>query len=531
MNGERGIRGGPLPDGKPTRGRTLRGEISVFLALCALLIFSLFGTLLESSRLRSVGYLATQAVDSAVESVFANFDCELLEEFGLLAALAAEGGAETWLEDCAFYAGRYLAPGNVSGGSVFDEVMMTDLSMSEAGSVRLTEDGGRVFADAVLSYMKTAGVVDIAKEVLSRFGLLEEGGLSSLGETLQSFLGGDSLELSDLLGNYEQLKENVQNYTLPVEAETPDPEQPEQPAQPAQPARPGENFSGLDLLEQIKSIAQFGLLPLLTGTTDLSLLSWQDDQLPSHLSRAEKNQNFGVSKARFTLGEKLLLGEYARGKMSNYTKGARDGYRYEWEYVITGKSSETDCLSAVIARILLIRTGLNFVYLLTDAEKLAVADAAAAAIVGVLAIPAFFEPIKWILVAAWAVAEGIGDVQLLLRGKTVTLYKSKNTWRLSAISLEGGGDGGDRYGLIYEDYLRLLFYLTPGEDAAYRMMDVVQKRLSLLKPGVLMKNYMVSATVSAEITVDSVYLRSSLLSALPAVRQGWRLKRSSHFAY
>ena len=61
------------------------GQISVFLALCAILIFALICTCLEAARMSAMEHLMHQAAGSSMQSVFAGYHRELADRYGLLA--------------------------------------------------------------------------------------------------------------------------------------------------------------------------------------------------------------------------------------------------------------------------------------------------------------------------------------------------------------------------------------------------------------------------------------------------------------
>lgn len=88
---------------------------------------------------------------------------------------------------------------------------------------------------------------------------------------------------------------------------------------------------------------------------------------------------------------------------------------------------------------LAIREGMNYAYLLSDSGKVAECAALAAALVGVTLIPGLVEAVKQVLLLAWAFAESVLDVRLLLNGKRVAFQKDAATWKLSLSGAAGAG--------------------------------------------------------------------------------------------
>ena len=89
------------------------------------------------------------------------------------------------------------------------------------------------------------------------------------------------------------------------------------------------------------------------------------------------------------------------------------------------------------------------------------------------------------------------------------LWKSRTSWKLSALSLGGAGEeaSGFTVGLGYRDYLRLLFYLKSGPKTAYRMMDVIQAREKTLQSDFRLREYMVGARLKMTAVTVTMYLQ------------------------
>ena len=487
--------------------KRIKGQISVFLALVFLLVAALIAVTLESARASCLDYLTEQAAASAADSVFAAYDSDLLKDFGLLAVRGRRGNTLTWTAEAERYARAYLQPadGLVKRG---DRVGLSSLAVRAEDSVFLTEDNGRIFADAVLNHMKSAGLGQILHDTLERLGLFDKDGAASFSGTLQNFLGSDEYSLGDILGNYGDLKNKAEELIQAAQEGAAGGE--DDSGEGGGNAAPDLSHTNLsELLEELKQIREGGILGAVTGASSISSLSWTDPERPSLLTAEEKNLHSGTAQADFSFDETLLLGEFLMERMSCFTEERGRGHRYEAEYVITGKSTEREALAAVAGDLMLIRTGLNFAYLCTDSEKLAAAEALALTVMAALAVPQLAGVFKWILIAAWAAAESVVDLRALFQGKRVVLWKSRTSWKLSALSLGGAGEeaSGFTVGLGYRDYLRLLFYLKSGPKAAYRMMDVIQAREKRLQSDFRLREYMVGARLKMTAVTVTMYLQ------------------------
>ncbi len=154
---------------------------------------------------------------------------------------------------------------------------------------------------------------------------------------------------------------------------------------------------------------------------------------------------------------------------------------YQLEYLIAGKESDIDNLESICGRLLAMREGVNYAYLLTDAAKVAECEALALATVGATMIPGLVEAMKHVLLLAWAFGESVWDVRLLLEGKKVVFWKNSETWKLSlngALKLAGAGEEsvgeGDVGGMDYEEYLCVLLTMTGRERKMGRSLDVIE---------------------------------------------------------
>ncbi len=188
------------------------------------------------------------------------------------------------------------------------------------------------------------------------------------------------------------------------------------------------------------------------------------------------------------LVEGLLFNEYIMEKCGNYSqRKVGSPLCYETEYVIAGKSNDVDNLRIVADRILLIRGGANSIYFFSNQELKAEAKALATSLSFVLLYPQFEILFEAAIIAAWIYAESVVDVRQLFSGKKVPLIKGEGEWNLSlenalgltvdAVSdMVGDGDSSDT-GLSYEDYLRLLLYVTPLEEKTGRCMNLVEMNI------------------------------------------------------
>ena len=112
------------------RGNALQGEMTAFLALVFILLIAFAGSLMESASIQSAKNHRRADMDRAMESVFAEYQKDLLEEYELLPWRAAMRAAAT---------GRrtYLTGSPTTGPPIWTTPM--------ARLQLLTDDGGAPF--------------------------------------------------------------------------------------------------------------------------------------------------------------------------------------------------------------------------------------------------------------------------------------------------------------------------------------------------------------------------------------------------
>ena len=170
----------------------------------------------------------------------------------------------------------------------------------------------------------------------------------------------------------------------------------------------------------------------------------------------------------------------------------------EIEYIISGRTSDEKAMKSIENDLLLLRNGMNLVYLYSCKEKRrAVIAAAEAATPGPAAVVT-----QALIMETWAFLEAKNDLKILCDNKPVRFMKYDENWAVSlenVLSLlfseneETGDDtGGESIGYIkpnkmegmdYEGYLRVLFGIVPEEIRLQRMMDIIQINMKYLYCG------------------------------------------------
>ncbi len=191
--------------------------------------------------------------------------------------------------------------------------------------------------------------------------------------------------------------------------------------------------------------------------------------------------------------ERLLVQGYIKDHFYRYPVNdeEKEGRKpsvltYEMEYLLYGKASDKENLKALIGRLILIRTLLNFTSILADKEKWKEAKTIASALVGFTGLPILVAITQGVLMILLALASGLVDTCALLIGKATPIIKKKVDLEYKDLLLLTRSNirkKADAYkedkGLSYNDYMTLFLCLTNQRKLSYRMMDLIQENINM----------------------------------------------------
>ena len=383
--------------------KTVRGEVTVFLSLVFLLLLSLTGAVLESASIQVRKNERHADAVRAMESVFAEYQKELLESYHIF---ALDASYET---------------GNMEEQNILNRLSFYGAENMDAGisGIRyLTDQNGKAFYEQAVQYMgyhsEESGTEQLAEEK-SRWWEISENTKSYEKEAYKN-----ELELKRVLNES------------------------------------GTEVSGEENpIETVSEIKAGKLLNLVLP--DTMTLSQQKARAGMLVSSRERREGYGEET---------------------------EGLRYELEYLLKGKESDVENLEEVVQTLALLRAVPNYTYLQGDSARKAEAQAAAAVLGTLLAVPQASELITQALLLAWSYGEALVDVRTLLSGKKVALTKSAETWTLSLAGLTALGAGGSipegkdaQNGFSYERYLQMLLLLEDRDTLVMRALDMVELNL------------------------------------------------------
>lgn len=432
-----------------------KGEITAFLALIFILMLSVVGALIESASIQITRSRKRADTLLALESVFAEYDRKMLDEYDLFVHRGSE----------VYEISRRL--------SYYGADNMThSLEQVEL----LTDHFGEPFFRQAVRYMKNW--IGMEEDV---GGSGTESGDSGSGSHGQLDSGMDFATDGSIEQEEADVTQQLQGLLEQEEATLPQENNP---------------------LSDVQRLKDTDLITLVAPEAEsLSENSMDVSTLPSRRNLQQGNFGEEVEKS---LADKAFFHAYLAehfGSMTDSKEGR--ALLYETEYLLGGYASDKENLEAVCEKILNIRMVANYTYLLTDSTKQAEAEAVATALCSLLTVPEISQLVKHLLLFGWAYGEGIVDLRSLLKGERVPLMKTSETWQLQLANLgklgtseEVSGEKDFTSGLSYEDYLKALLLTEKVDVLCMRSLDLIESHL-----GIKTDDCMTKAKIKTKLTL------------------------------
>ena len=489
----------------------VKGSITIFLSLALLFVIALIGSLLESARVTVAGEVALDNSYLAEQNILAEYQRELWNDYHVFFVDASLLNGE---EGAIKLANSYMAkmmPGG-KGDYLGTTASFTSLNFKE----NMTENGCYFFAKQAAAYMKYGAAAGVGKKLINNANLIKtaEDGTDTLRKGLKI-----KVEAEKKLIELEREKKKLEEKANDIKKGAKDIKEiigTEVQAQSKsgllgiEEAERSESSNQIHtkMVEKPKAMAK----KIEVQKSEVQKSEVQDDT-PKYTEKEvadakkkykESQKNLddatGDGSAGGTLGfflsgdkkvskrkisdtswsdvktekegktdlvEKGLLILYAKAHFKNFLSKAKEddkkeALRYGLEYLIAGKESDEANLSSVANRIFGLRTIVWYGYFLTRKDKMAEAEAIAAAIASVLALPAAIEIIKYGIIMGWSMDEARKEVKSLLKGEDIPLLPGKS---------EG-------VKLKYQSFLDSFLVIASGK-LPIRMVKLIEQNIKL----------------------------------------------------
>lgn len=427
-----------------------RGSITVFLSLVLMVMITVLFTVIEAARINGRRFMAECSSDMALQSVLAEYNTPMLEQFDLFfidTGYGYDDNAGRLTEHIVEYLNQNLQREEAETLLSFGKYR--DLYNLSPGNIEIT---------------RQCHAVDMEGEVIERQAvdyMLDRYGLQDLAELKDNYKeANDNGLLSDSLE--KKRKENEQDIRN------------------VNTKRKKKRYPINNPADKVNKLrGSRGILSMVVGNKEISNAFISPENYLSGRSYTE-GDGFLQGEKRISLTEDLLFQKYLMEKCGNYRNQKENSkLKYEMEYILTGKNSDLANLKSVVERLLAIRESANFIYIMSNKEMQLEAGAMASALSVVLLFPQLQPFIKLSLLIAWSFSESVNDVKILLDGGKVPLFKTEETWHLSLknalkMKQKNTDQSKNQKGMDYESYLHILLLMESKEKRNIRFMDIVE---------------------------------------------------------
>ena len=340
----------------------MKGEITVFLSLIFLLLISFITIMIEIAFIQVSKNYARADMSSAVESLFAEYQRDLLQHYGIFAI-------EATYETGDFSYDRVLQRAEYYGAEGID----MDISYVRL----LTDHNGRGFYEQAVAYIKSKLDMEIRPDIREVIERWEEKQHSA--KEIQNLTYEVTRNLDHMLSQGEV-------------------------------SIPSEN----NPIETITNLTEYSLLSLIVPSQER--LSKNVITIENVASRRALRQGYGKnSNLDYGMFCRFIFSEYLLHKFQcAVSEKQEQGLSYEIEYLIAGKPSDQENLEVVANQLLLLRVVQNYEFLLQDMGRQEEARAMAEMLLTIYEDTENIGIMKQAILLAWAYEEGAADVKALL---------------------------------------------------------------------------------------------------------------------
>lgn len=451
--------------------KTKNGSITIYCSLVLCIMLLLIFACMDSARLSSGRAALSCSVDEGLFSLFSNYDKILYEKYGLLFLDAGFGEDQlkigNLVDETTEYTEKVLSPTLGIFGTSPEKLYRISIDSAEVlGYVLATDSNYSVLTDQICEIMLQKLGADAIKQL--------EDTVSTLSGAVNEYELESEDEIEELTEKYEAQKELAEQMKEETES-----------TYEGDGAVAETNVDNIEIPEDYKNpvdnitkLMKLGLMSfVIPQDKTLSSASFDTGNMVS--SRTLKQGLGLMPKEESKISEKMAISEFALDFFTNFLDGKNSGnIEYQAEYIIGGKSGDLENLKSVLNRILLIREGFNYIYLLSSPEKTADVYESAAIISAILLSPQAIELVAQIVRICWAYAESMMDIKSLLNGGKIPLFKDAASWQVSlslfsSMTSQTESESAGR-GLEYDDYLRIIMYMMSEDDLIARTADMIE---------------------------------------------------------
>lgn len=481
--------------------RNISGYFTVFLTLILAALLPLCLTLIEGARIRAIYFEAECVTDIGINSIFAEYHRELLDQYNIFAIDSSYGTIYSDKTNTEQHLKEYLER-NMS----FDDIFLSDfiyrdfmgLYMNDAKLTKLSylsDYEGEIFRRCAVDAIKDDAGLEVLEQLKEWLSVVESESLDIRNVGEEKHVLDEKIErLVDEAQSDDEVEIVREDGTIEiVEVSYPPYESPTEVLEVKR--REGvlkyvvENAD--ELSDKVLHAENLIISRMKDGNISTGNIPHTDISM---LQQAEE---------RFFFQEYLLryMGYYGKADYEN-------ALEYQIEYLIAGNVSDLDNLRSVANRLCLMREAANAVYIFSDETKCAEAELLATIIAALVQAPDIEPFLKDSILFGWAYAESLYDLKTLLSGGKIPLIKDAETWHCSlqgALDADAGDAEEYENGLSYSDYLRIFMYLTDEDTLTARAMNLVEADLRLTEGNKAFRLDACIPEAEVKVQIDSSY--------------------------
>ena len=480
------------------------GVITVFLSLMLIIMISFLLSLVKYALIQLGRDQAYVVSEMAIESVMGEYNIEAQEEFDLFLLDGSYGKGNFSESEILSHYKEYIEYETDMGKDIWSfnaKALDWGCELSDAlitGIELATDNNGKAIITQLANYMEDVYGISYLKELTDKFSDSISGQVKD--KQNSSTLLGNILSgaLTDMSGacdeeNRKNIEKEEQKIIGPGQAQ----------AEAMKSMTVRQSGSGLE--NWVKNLMGKAAYSLVVKNKDN--VSKKETDTGSLFSTRKRSGNirkgYGnvpAPPARHKLPENTLFKAYLYTHLNTYSEGSSEKLPldYEIEYLLGGMGSDKENLGISAEHLLLLRSGINLVFLLTDPNMRKGLDTAVKTICAAIPVPGISILAESILLVMWAVTESVVELRDLFDNGRMEVIKTRENWRTSPDKLpdliidfltgkrsditgtvsetaDAAGNGRkNNKGLTYKEWLMVLLSLENSEKACSRYMDLVE---------------------------------------------------------
>lgn len=462
------------------------GYITVYLSLTIAVILIFIITLTEGIRVQTIKFQTECVMDIGLNSIFAEYNRELLDQYGLLAIDTSYGEPGASADRTKAHLLQYMnmnfeVPGIV-GYLPFKDLTAVHADNADLLNVSYLSDGeGTVLKYQIVKYMKDKKGLSFAEDVWKSVVPSEsDNKYRQLENEKKSKFG----QINELLSEINEIRRQEEKEEVSIE----------------NPA------------EQVERMNHSLLLDF--AVKDSSSIMRKVVNLSDYISHRGYTEGVGLKGDQESpdgmvnnyLFRKYLLDNC--GYYGNLKDGSQLGYQLE--YLLYGKSNDFDNLDAFAGQVFRARYVINAGYLFSNSEKVSQAASLAATVTAGIGNPQLSEVVKLTILFSWCYAETVQDLRIIFDGNGVARIKDDATWNVPLSELLTFTSSLDSYhavenGKTYYDYLTEFICLKDERNLRMRLMDIIEMDIRMTTGNQYFKMDDCVYQLGADVNVTSDY--------------------------